>query len=140
MIVADFRFINFAITKGSRQRRCQQPDLCLRSTVWWHRLMLLAFLLFIKMMFTEYLLIPVLIIAFISLDSSFYVLINRFSFRNQFLFYGKKNVYYLRMQFLCIYRQRVLSHNEQNLQNKYLCSFSLRYIVKTLVSNKNWTR
>ena len=66
--------------------------------------MLLAFLLFIKMMFTEYLLIPVLIIAFISLDSSFYVLINRFSFRNQFLFYGKKNVYYLRMQFLCIYR------------------------------------
>ena len=77
--------------------------------------MLLAFLLFIKMMFTEYLLIPVLIIAFISLDSSFYVLINRFSFRNQFLFYGKKNVYYLRMQFLCIYRLRVLSHNEQNL-------------------------
>ena len=66
--------------------------------------MLLAFLLFIKMMFTEYLLIPVLIIAFISLDSNFYVLINRFSFRNQFLFYGKKNVYYLRMQFLCIYR------------------------------------
>ena len=46
----------------------------------------------------------VLIIAFISLDSSFYVLVNRFSFRNQFLFYGKKNVYYLRMQFLCIYR------------------------------------
>ena len=77
--------------------------------------MLLAFLLFIKMMFTEYLLIPVLIIAFISLDSSFYVLVNRFSFRNQFLFYGKKNVYYLRMQFLCIYRLRVLSHNEQNL-------------------------
>ena len=61
--------------------------------------MLLAFLLFIKMMFTEYLLIPVLIIAFTFFYSKFYVLINRFSFRNQFLFYGKKNVYYLREHF-----------------------------------------
>ena len=117
-----------AITKGSRQRRCQQPDLCLRSTVWWHRLMLLAFYYF-KMMFTDYLLILVLIFDFTFFCSKFYVLIYRFYFAINFFSIGK-NVYYLRVQFVCIYLQRVLSHNGQYLQNKYLCSFSHSHITK----------
>ena len=131
LFVISFVFINFAITKGSRQRRCQQPDLCLRSTVWWHRLMLLAFYYF-KMMFTDYLLILVLIFDFTFFCSKFYVLINRFYFAINFFSIGK-NVYYLRVQFVCIYLQRVLSHNGQYLQNKYLCSFSHSHITKNIL-------
>ena len=99
LFVISFVFINFAITKGSRQRRCQQPDLCLRSTVWWHRLMLLAFYYF-KMIFTDYLLILVLIFDF-HFFSKFYVLINRFSFRHQFLFYWKKCLLF--KSAICVY-------------------------------------
>lgn len=63
--------------------------------------MLLAFYYF-KMMFTDYLLILVLIFDFTFFCSKFYVLINRFYFAINFFSIGK-NVYYLRVQFVCIY-------------------------------------
>lgn len=93
--------------------------------------MLLAFYYF-KMMFTDYLLILVLIFDFTFFCSKFYVLINRFYFAINFFSIGK-NVYYLRVQFVCIYLQRVLSHNGQYLQNKYLCSFSHSHITKNIL-------
>ena len=54
------------------------------------------------MMFTDYLLILVLIFDFTFFCSKFYVLINRFYFAINFFSIGK-NVYYLRVQFVCIY-------------------------------------
>ena len=62
--------------------------------------MLLAFYYF-KMMFTDCLLILVLILDFTFFCSKFYVLINRFSFRHQFLFYWKKCLLF--KSAICVY-------------------------------------